>query len=186
MVENIFWDRKISVKEARNILKDDLNKKFFDIAAILFARTNEPKKVFSQYMNKIIFCKNWQTIKRKMRKNKWNDNRIIYWDTVYKVMIRGIDKTKIEKKEKTKNKAKLETLEIGTTIKKARKRLKWTQKKLSNETGLSQQTISSIENGNLNFSIDTLIRVVKTLRLKISIQSDNYNIMTYGSYTEGI
>ena len=78
MKENILWDKKISIEELKNILRDESNHRFIYCAALLLSRTNNRKEVFANYLDKVIFWKNWRKIKREMRKNKWTDKRIYF------------------------------------------------------------------------------------------------------------
>ena len=88
----VFWDKHFTRDEVKKILNDGENPKFVGVAAILLSRLNKPGEVFASYLSKITFCNNWRKIKRQMRKNKWNDARIIFWDEVYKVTLQDIDK----------------------------------------------------------------------------------------------
>ena len=60
-------------------------------------------------------------------------------------------------------------MQIGTSLKKVRREKGWTQAQLSRKAKISQQTISSLENGYLNVSLQTLIKIVDVLGLSISI-----------------
>src|SRR4030042_108946 len=82
----IFWDKKINTEEVKKILKDELNPRFIEFASLLLARTNKPKKVFTNYLSQEAFVRNWAKIKLRMRENKWNNTRIIFWDEIYRVV----------------------------------------------------------------------------------------------------
>ncbi len=60
--------------------------------------------------------------------------------------------------------------EYGRRIKTTRIALSITQDELSRKTGLSRRTISNIENGN-DFSMDSLIRILQTLKLDRNLNS---------------
>lgn len=96
MNENIFWDKKINKNEAKKILKDEANTKFIYIAATILSRTNNAKEVFSDYLDKTIFCRNWNRIKQRMRKDKWNDRNIDLWDEIYRVIKKDIEPSKLK------------------------------------------------------------------------------------------
>jgi len=78
-MEKILWDKKITPEKIKKILKDESNPRFIEFAALLLSRTNNPKEIFDDWMDKVIFCRNWQKIKRKMRTNKWSDKKIIFY-----------------------------------------------------------------------------------------------------------
>lgn len=170
MNENILWDKKITKDEAKKILSDEKNQKFIYLASTILSRTNDAKKIFIEYLDKILFCKNWNRIKRRMRKNKWNDQNIDFWDEVYTVVKKDVEPTLLKttiKKVPITPKIK----KIGDSIRDFREKADLTQKELASKTKLSQQTISSLERGHLNFSFETLIKILNALNLRISIES---------------
>src|SRR3989338_7628425 len=77
------WDTNISTEEIQKILKDPENARFVNIAALLLSRKNTPKEIFAEYLDQKIFVQHWGRIKRQMRKDAWNDPRIIFWQAVY-------------------------------------------------------------------------------------------------------
>lgn len=171
MQENIFWDKKIEESAVKNILKDEFHPRFIEFSALLLSRTNKTKDVFREYLDKIVFCRNWRRIKNRMRKNNWNDSRIIFWDEVYQVILTKIDIKKLKIPQKKQKPLSKKLKQICDIIRKTRKEKSWTQKQLAKKTGLSQQTISFAENGYLNFSFKTFITLLKALDLEINIQS---------------
>ncbi|MFH1771669.1 MAG: helix-turn-helix transcriptional regulator [Candidatus Omnitrophota bacterium] len=171
MGENaIFWDKNIKTKELKQILKEENNPKFIEMAAFLLSRTNNPGTVFNNYLSKIRFCRYWNKIKRKMRRDKWGSNRVIFWDEVYKAVLKGIDKNELKGNRQKRTAVSEELRAIGRQIKEKRISAGWTQKQLAGEAKLSQQLVSFLENGYLNISFLTLKRVADVLELEISIQ----------------
>lgn len=65
---------------------------------------------------------------------------------------------------------------IGIKISILRKRLKFSQEKLSEFSGLSKNSISSIERGESNPSIETLDRIAKALNIELKELVDVSNI----------
>lgn len=53
------------------------------MAALLLSRNNDPKDVFRHYFDPLVFCKQWAAIKRRMRKDKWSEPRIVFWQAIY-------------------------------------------------------------------------------------------------------
>jgi HTH-type transcriptional regulator / antitoxin HipB len=166
MKENIFWDKKIGSEEVKQILSNDANPRFFEIASFVLSRTNDVKAVFGTYITKIIFCRNWPQIKSEMRKNKWKDERIIFWDEIYHVVKKEL-KLRIRKRKPKPVAPEAEA--IGATIRKARKGKGWSQKELAKNANVSQQLISFVETGRNNFSFETLKKISTALNLKIEI-----------------
>lgn len=165
----IFWDRKIGQKEARRILADEANPRFTEIAALLLSRTNQPKTVFAGYLDKVKFCRNWRRIKRQMRLNKWNDQRIIFWDEVYRVVLQDVDKNQLKSINKREVSVDTELKEIFDGIREIRRSRGLTQVDLAEKTGLSQQTISFVEQGYINISLKTLKKIADALGLRMSL-----------------
>src|SRR3990167_2810179 len=98
MPGDIFWDRKTTKQEALRILKDDSDPRFTEYASLVLSRVGKPKEVFISYLDKMIFLKNWRRIKRKMRKDRWNDARIVFWDEAYSVLSQDVDKKLLKEK----------------------------------------------------------------------------------------
>jgi len=65
--------------------------------------------------------------------------------------------------------------QIGTIIRRNRKRLAWSQSKLGERAGLRQETISLIENGNPAVRLDTMLAVLAALELEFRIAARSRN-----------
>lgn len=59
--------------------------------------------------------------------------------------------------------------QIGTTIRRTRKRLGMSQSELGDRVGLRQETISLIETGNPATRLDTMLSVLAALDLEVQI-----------------
>lgn len=179
----IFWDKNFNQDEVRKILKDEESPKFVEVAATLLSRFNKPKEVFASYLNKIAFCNNWRKIKKQMRKNKWSDARIIFWDEVYKVTLQDIDKKTLKAARKRDVDIDPEMKEIGEKIRYARNKHGWIQAELAKRSKLSQQTISFVEKGYTNVSVKTLKRITDTLGLRFIIEFPDKNATSIQTYS---
>ncbi len=156
------WDMGRSDREIRNILKNPEHPSFIHYAALLFARTNVPKQVFKEYVTKLNFCLYWPTIKRRMRKDKLNQDRLHFWEEIYRhlkedmqakgIKLRQPSRLKVEDSLKSK---------IGKRIREIRRSKKMTQADVEQGTGFTQQFLSKIEQGTENVSLDTLERIQK-------------------------
>lgn len=166
MAADIFWDRKITRKKVQSILKDDSNPRFAEFASLVLSRVSKPKEVFDIYMDKMAFLKNWRKIKRAMRKDSWNNTRIIFWDEVYEVLSKDVDKKQLKEK---RTPASEEAKRIGSIIKDAREKKGLNQKELARTAGMTQQLVSFLENGYFNVSLSTLKKVLDVLGLEFSI-----------------
>lgn len=61
--------------------------------------------------------------------------------------------------------------QLGTAIRRARKKLGLTQSELGGRCGLRQGTISLAESGNPAIRLDTLLTILAALRLDLSINT---------------
>jgi len=179
----IFWDKNFNQDKVRRILNDEKGPKFIGVAATLLSRCNKPKEVFASYLNKAAFCNNWRRIKKQMRKNKWSDARIIFWDEVYKVTLQDIDKKTLKTSKKRDIVIDPEMKAIGDKIRGFRKKLGWIQAELAKRSKLSQQTISFVEKGYTNVSVKTLKRITDTLGLRFVIEFPESNTASNQTYS---
>ncbi|MDP2929729.1 MAG: helix-turn-helix transcriptional regulator [Candidatus Omnitrophota bacterium] len=166
MAADIFWDRKTTKQEALSILKDDSDPRFTEYASLVLSRVGKPKEVFTAYLDKMVFLRNWRRIKRKMRKDRWNDTRTIFWDEVYNVLSQDVDKKQLKEKRVPVSE---EAKRVGEIIKAARQEKRLNQKELAVAADMSQQLVSFLENGYLNVSLSTLRKVLDVLGLDFSI-----------------
>ncbi|MBI5024653.1 MAG: helix-turn-helix transcriptional regulator [Candidatus Omnitrophica bacterium] len=165
------WDRNIPPQKIRNILTDERHPKFAELAALLLARKNIPKEVFKNYLPKNIFLRNWQRIKKKMRQDKWTEDRIIFWQAIHEKVTETF-------REKGITIRPLKTIppreelfrDVGEQIKNLRKQAGLTQSGLAQKLGVSQQVISRIESGRDNVSLLTIKQVVGALGHKVMVQ----------------
>lgn len=167
----IFWDKKVNTEEAKNILRDELNPRFIEFASLLLSRTNKPKNVFNKYLVKELFINNWSKIKRRMRENRWNDRRIIFWDEIYKAAKKGVHVKKTRELRERPHDYDPEIKSICDQIKNYRRKSGLTQAGLAKKAGLSQQSISFVEQGYINLSIRTLKKIVDALNLKLVLET---------------
>lgn len=164
------WDRNISIVKAKRILKDPQDSGFISLAALLLARKNEPKEVFKEYIDPLTLCRHWAKIKKRMRQDKWNDPRIIFWQAVYEKLAERFRKKGIIISQKGKMAAKNELFTYaGKKISCIRKEQGLSQGDLAKKLGVSQQLISRIESGNENASLETLDNIAKALSKRIDI-----------------
>jgi DNA-binding XRE family transcriptional regulator len=170
MRKDWLWDRKISIAKVKDILKDPDNPRFVEFVALLLSRKNTPKEVFDVYIEPLVFCRNWHKIKRQMRKDKWNNPRIEFWQQVYGVLLDKYKKEGVVIKEAKKGRIDSLCKHIGNEIRKIRKQKGLSQVKLAKKIGISQQIISRIERGDENISIATLKRITDALEVKVNLQ----------------
>jgi DNA-binding XRE family transcriptional regulator len=163
-----FWDKKLSEQEIKDVLKNENHPRFLEFASLFLSRTNDIRMVFSDYLEKKVFWRNWKAIKRRMSRNKWNDPKIIYWNGVYDILKKDFKKEKaILRKSRPPIVPRLK--EFGDIIRAAREKRGLTQKELADRSGVSQVSISFIERGVVNVSVLTLENIARVLGLTVSI-----------------
>jgi DNA-binding XRE family transcriptional regulator len=163
------WDTKITEAKAKRILKDPGSKKFIAIAAVLLSRKNMPKEVFKKYIDPLVFCEHWASIKRRMRQDKWNDSRIIFWQAIYEHLAEKYRKEGIKFRKEVIRITEPLCREAGKKMKEVRKSIGLSQKELAKRAKISQQLISRIEKGGENVSMITLANIAAALNRKVNI-----------------
>lgn len=167
--QQIIWDRNFSKEEVARVLKNENDQRFVEFAALLLSRTNQPKTVFAEYLSKAAFCNNWRRIRLRMRKNKWNDSRIMFWDEIYRVVRPTLDKAELKKEPARYLSVDQDIKQLCEQIRQARKKQGLTQTDLARKAGQSQQSISFVERGYVNVSLRTFKKVTDALGLKIGL-----------------
>lgn len=168
-----FWDKNTNIEEVKKILKDEFNPRFIEFSSLLLARTNKPKNVFSKYLSKENFVNNWVKIRRRMKQNKWNNTRIIFWNEIYKAVKKDVNIGRVRVSKERPLDFDPEIKNLCEQIKSYRKKSGLTQRDLANKSGLSQQSISFVEQGYVNLSIRTLKKIVDALNLKLVLTGKN-------------
>lgn len=164
MKKDWLWDRKINISEARKILKHPDSDRFVLVASLLLARQADPREVFKDYLNPVIFCKNWQRIKRRMSQDKWTSPRIIFWQAIYEKLLDKYRKKGVRfVREKDAGVRDPVCDAIGREIRRARKEEGLSQGQLAQKAGISQQLISRIEKGRENISLIMLKKISEAL-----------------------
>ena len=163
------WDRKVTNGEVKRILKNPQHRNFVLFASLLLTRKNNPKDIFGDYIDPLIFCRNWFVIKKSMRKDKWNSKRVIFWQIIYEKLIERYRKKGIRIREEQKIPVIAVCKKVGEQIREVRKAEGLSQKALAKKIGTSQQLISRIEKGKENASLVTLDNVLKALGKNLDI-----------------
>ena len=171
MKRDWLWDKNISKEQTARILSNPAHPQFISLSSLLLARKNTPREVFQDYLRPEEFCRHWTEIKRRMRKDAWNNPRIEFWQAVYEKLLEKYRAKGINIKSSGRTKAVNQfCLWVGERIKTIRKQKKLTQKMLAKKLNISQQMISRIESGRENISLLTLRKITKELGAHISIE----------------
>jgi DNA-binding XRE family transcriptional regulator len=171
MKKDWLWDLKISVSEAKKILKDPDNKRFISISSLLLARKADPKEVFGEYLDPVLFCRNWQKIRKRMSNDKWGDPRIVFWQAVYQRLLEKYRKKGVQIVRVKEEVSKDPVCEaIGMEIRRVRREDGLSQEQLAQKADISQQLVSRIEKGKENISLITLKKISGALGRKVEFR----------------
>lgn len=162
MKKDWLWDRDLNIEE---IFGDEKHPRYISTAALLLARKNSAKEVFSEYIKPLVFYKNWLKIKKLMRQDQWNNPRIDYWQAIYEKLGEKYKAGGLKLRQPKMSSNKL-IKNIGQQIKAARIKKGFTQKKFATHIGITQQWLSKIEKGQENITLLTLIRLCRALGMK--------------------
>ena len=168
MKRDWLWDRNIPLARAKRILSHPEDPEFIELAAALLLRKNSPREVFEDYISASAFCRNWQRIKKRMKKDAWGLPRLDFWQAIY-------EKAKDRLKERgiivSPPAVAIDELclRVGEKIKDIRIVKGLSQKELAGKIGISQQMISRVEKGKENVSLITLKNIAKAMNLGVDI-----------------
>lgn len=168
MKNNWLWDRKITDARVKRVLKNPMDKGFVDMAALLLARNNDPQAVLKAYIDPRVFCQYWASIKRKMRRDKWTEPRIVFWQAIYEKLADRYRRQGVVFRKEAPVKEPL-CVETGQKIAGIRRSLGLSQKEFAVKMRVSQQLISRIEKGRENISLITLINISRALGRRVQI-----------------
>jgi DNA-binding XRE family transcriptional regulator len=169
MKDNWLWDRKTTEADAKKILKDPESRGFVDMAALLLARNNDPQVVLKGYIEPRVFCRYWASIKRKMRRDKWAEPRIVFWQAIHEKLADKYRRQGIVFRKEAPVREPL-CVEVGQKIALVRRSLGLSQKEFANKMRVSQQLVSRIEKGRENVSLITLMNISRALKRQVQIE----------------
>ncbi len=166
---NWLWDSRLGEGRVREILKNENHPKFDIYAEKLFSRVNEPKMAFS-IVDKVTFCKKWPSIKKRMKKDRWLENRVVFWQTIYERVYERLRKSGIKIRSAQETDIPAQRLKLSQQIRDIRMKLGYTQGGIAKRLGVIQQYVSKIETGRENVSVDTLTRIADAFNKKLVIE----------------
>lgn len=169
MKVNWLWDSRLSEAEVRKILRDGDHPKFDIYAEKLLSRTGDPKMALN-IVDKVTFCKKWPVIKKRMKKDKWLKDRVIFWQTIYERVRNRLKEQGIKIRVTRKVQVPPERMKLAKQIRDIRMKRGYTQQDIARKLGVIQQYVSKIESGHENISIDTLKRIANVFNKKLVVE----------------
>lgn len=160
-IKKYFWGlNPKAVAETEKIIKNSSHPRYPEKMFIVLSRCDKPKELFS-FINKKRFVEDWPKIRRFWIKKKQAEDFRAWWETVYEELIEreGIRKSpRGRSPEIFKN--------VGEIIRNKRIENGLSQKDMASKTWLRQPDISKIEQGRVNVTLETLVRICKVLDIR--------------------
>lgn len=167
MKTNWLWDTKLDEGQARAILSNERNPRFFIYLTRLLSRVRDPETAFT-YIDRDIFSRHWPSIRERMKKDAWARPAVDRWQ---KVFARVQDSpARSSTASGIRPAIPFERLSVAEQIRTARMASGLSQLQLARQMGVIQQYVSSLECGRENVTVDTLSKVAATLHKKVVIQ----------------
>ena len=159
---NWLWDSRLTKKKVREILNDEHHPRFEITAEKLLSRTSDPKVAFD-LIDQETFCRKWPSIKKRMRKNRWANDRIRFWQVIYERALDQLRKKGFTVRQENCKQIPPERFQVAQQIRKIRTRLGYTQNDFAKKLGVIQQYVSKVERGQENISLDVLKKIAYAL-----------------------
>ncbi len=169
MKTNWLWDSRLTVKQVKQVFKDENHPKFEMYAEKLLARVSNPKIVF-KLIDKVSFCKKWPAVKKRMIKDRWLKDKIFLWQTIYESILEQLKIEGIKLRQPSKIKLSYQIRDVAKQIRDTRMKAGLKQVDLAKKLGVIQQYISKIETGRENCSIETLKQIADALNKNLTIK----------------
>lgn len=160
------WDSRLDEAKVRAALRNEGDPRFDIYAEKLLSRIGRPREVF-HLMDKKAFCRQWPKIKRRMQKDRWLQNRVLFWQTIYEVVKDQIQNRGVSLRQAFSGKIPPQRMDLARQIRQIRTQTGRTQQELAAGLGVIQQYISRVESGRENLTVDSLARIAGALGRKL-------------------
>ena len=161
-ISKYFWDlNERALKETERIIRNPQHPKFVVRLVTLLSRCDRPKELFS-LISKQDFIELWPKARSYWSKIAQASDFRAWWETVYEQLLEKYR----AKRRQPKGRASALFLKIGRLIKEARVQKGLSQKELAFRIGMKQPDISTIEKGEKNITLRTLVRLCHTSGIK--------------------
>jgi len=158
-VKKYFWslsDR--GLERTAQALRDPTARRFWSQAITLLSLCDKPRELF-RAIPRDVFMQHWPSLKRRWKKSGQSQTNLHWWDSIYLTLVSKEKKVTPEKRS-----AYLQF--IGRQIRKARLEKKWSQVDLAERVNIEQRLISRVETGKANITMETLLKLAKTLGIE--------------------
>ena len=163
------WDSRYNERQAGRILMNPKDPRFPLIAEKLISRISPAKKAF-EFIDKETFCRNWMRIKKRMKKDSWLQDKVLFWQTVYENILAEFREKGIKIREAQPRVTNKIQKSISEQIKGLRLKENIAQRDMARKMGVIQQYVSKLETGRENYSVQTLQQIARALNKKLIIK----------------
>ncbi|PIQ91272.1 MAG: hypothetical protein COV71_00055 [Candidatus Omnitrophica bacterium CG11_big_fil_rev_8_21_14_0_20_41_12] len=159
-ISKYFWDlNKRALEETASILNDPGHSRFPARMVTFLSRCDKPAEVFS-VLNKPKFIESWPKVKQYWNKFEKQSDFRDWWQTIYEGLVGDSKKITYSKDSYSESFKK-----IGDEIRGNRIAKQMSQSELALKVGMKQPNISKIEEGKMNITLSTLMRICKALEI---------------------
>lgn len=156
IVSKYFWSvSDKALRETIAALKNPQAPRFREKIISFLSLCDKPADMF-KIISRAVFIEQWPSIRKKWTQLNTAQDYLHWWDSIYRNL--AADKRPLPAEEQSVH-LKL----IGDQIRKARLRKDWNQIDLADQVHMTQRKISKIENGKVNVTIETLLKIAKAL-----------------------
>jgi DNA-binding XRE family transcriptional regulator len=132
---------------------------------------DKPDDMF-KIISRAVFIEQWPSIRKKWAQLNTAQDYLHWWDSIYRNLVAGNRPLPVEEQS-------VHLKLIGVQIRRARLRKEWNQSDLADQVHMSQRKISKIENGKVNVTIETLLKIARVLGI------DRIDLALEGARGEG-
>lgn len=161
-ISKYFWDQgDKALRETVRILKNPGHPQFPARLVALLSRCDKPDELFG-ILPKKKFVESWPRIRSHWLKRERESDFRDWWETIYEQLVvqRG------ERPKKVKGSPPSFFVNLGRLFKEARLERGLSQKQVALSIGMRQPDISKIEEGRINMTLNTLMRLCKVLGIE--------------------
>ena len=166
---NWLWDAQANEKEAKQILRNEKDPRFFIYAGMLLSRNNDVDYVFS-LIEKRVFCQNWPLIKERIEQEGWfSPYKLEFWQPVYEKILKELKVSGVKVHRFPDIPVNKHRFRLAMKLRDLRKEAGYTQEEAAALLGVKQKYVSKLETGRVNASIDALSRIANIYLKTIEI-----------------
>lgn len=160
-IRKYFWElNRKALLDTGRVLRNPKHPRFMERIFTLLSRCDNPDELFS-VLSKEQFVEEWPRIRQYWAKRAQAQDFRAWWETIYEHLLKKEGAQRVPKGEPM-----AVFVKTGEILKEARLKKGWSQSDFARRARMNQPDISAIERGKKNMTIETLVRLCKTLGIK--------------------